>query len=60
MPQTLRSRSGVAAISLSLSQGSAVKIIGVDLSRCPSCREGTMIVVGDLPASSNLPRWDSS
>ncbi len=37
-----------------------LKIIGVDLSRCPSCREGTMIVVGDLPASSNLPRWDSS
>jgi len=37
-----------------------LKIIGVDLSRCPSCREGTMIVVGDLPASSNLPRWDSA
>jgi hypothetical protein len=37
-----------------------LKIIGVDLSRCPSCREGTMIVVGDLPTSSNLPRWDSS
>jgi hypothetical protein len=37
-----------------------LKIIGGDLSRCPSCREGTMIVVGDLPASLNLPRWDSS
>lgn len=37
-----------------------LKIIGVDLSRCPSCREGTMIVVGNLPASSSLPRWDSS
>jgi Putative transposase/Transposase zinc-binding domain len=37
-----------------------LKITGGDLSRCPSCREGTMIVVGDLPASSNLPRWDSS
>ena len=37
-----------------------LKIIGVDLSRCPSCHEGTMIVVGDLPASLNLPRWDSS
>ena len=37
-----------------------LKIIGVDLSRCPSCREGTMIVVGDLLASLNLPRWDSS
>ena len=37
-----------------------LKITGVDLSRCPSCPDGTMIVVGDLPASSSLPRWDSS
>ena len=36
------------------------QIIGVDLSRCPSCREGTMIVVGDLPALSSSPRVDSS
>jgi hypothetical protein len=37
-----------------------LKITGVDLSRCPCCHEGTMIVVGDLPPSLNLPRWDSS
>jgi len=37
-----------------------LKITGVDLSRCPCCHEGTMIVVGDLPPSSSLPRWDSS
>jgi len=37
-----------------------VKITGVDLSRCPCCHEGTMIVVGDLPALSSGPRWDSS
>lgn len=37
-----------------------LKITGVDLSRCPCCHEGTMIVVGDLPASSSLPHWDSS
>jgi hypothetical protein len=37
-----------------------LKLICVDLSRCPSCLEGTMIAVGDLPASSSLPRWDSS
>lgn len=37
-----------------------LKIIGVDLSRCPCCREGTMIVVGDLPALSISPRVDSS
>jgi len=36
------------------------KITGVDLSRCPCCHQGTMIAVGDLPASSSLPRWDSS
>jgi hypothetical protein len=37
-----------------------LKITGVDLSRCPCCHEGTMIVVGDLPPSPSLPRWDSS
>jgi hypothetical protein len=37
-----------------------LKITGVDLSRCPCCHEGMMIVVGDLPPLSNLPRWDSS
>jgi hypothetical protein len=37
-----------------------LKITGIDLTRCPCCHEGTMIVVGDLPASSSLPRWDSS
>ena len=37
-----------------------LKLTGVDLSRCPCCYEGTMIMVGDLPALSSLPRWDSS
>jgi hypothetical protein len=37
-----------------------LKLTCVDLSRCPSCLEGTMIAVGDLPASSSLLRWDSS
>ena len=37
-----------------------LKITGGDLSRCPCCHEGTMIVVGDLPPSPSLPRWDSS
>jgi hypothetical protein len=36
------------------------KLTGVDLSRCPCCHEGTMIVVSDLPALSNSLRWDSS
>ena len=37
-----------------------LKLTCVDLSRCPSCREGTMIAVGELAASLGLPRWDSS
>ena len=37
-----------------------LKFTSVDLSRCPCCHEGTMIVVGELPAASSVPRWDSS
>lgn len=37
-----------------------LKITGIDLSRCPCCHEGTMIVVGDLPALSISSRVDSS
>jgi len=37
-----------------------VKITGGDLCRCPCCHKGTMIVVGDLPASSSVPHRDSS
>ena len=36
------------------------KITGVDLSRCPNCQNGTMIVVGELPRISNSRQWDSS
>ena len=39
---------------------SLLKLTGVDLSRCPSCHEGTMIAVGDLPRIANSPQWDSS
>jgi predicted Zn-ribbon and HTH transcriptional regulator len=37
-----------------------LKITGVDLSRCPSCHQGTMIVVGDLPTMRNMSPWNSS
>jgi hypothetical protein len=37
-----------------------LKITGVDLSRCPCCHTGTMILVADLPRASSLPIWDSS
>jgi hypothetical protein len=37
-----------------------LKITGIDVSRCPCCNKGTMIVVGELLAISSPPRWDSS
>jgi len=37
-----------------------LELTGIDLSRCPSCQKGTMIVVGDLPPISSSSRWDSS
>jgi len=37
-----------------------LEITGIDLSRCPCCQKGTMIVVGELPPLSGSPRWDSS
>ena len=36
------------------------ELTGIDLSRCPRCQKGTMIVVGELPRTSSSPRWDSS
>jgi Putative transposase/Transposase zinc-binding domain len=37
-----------------------LKIIGVDLSRCPSCQKGTMMIVAELPALPNALPWNSS
>jgi hypothetical protein len=37
-----------------------LRITGIDLSRCPSCHNGTMIVVGDLIPILHWSRWDSS
>jgi hypothetical protein len=37
-----------------------LKITGVDLSRCPCCHQGTMMVVGELPAMPSRSPWDSS
>jgi putative transposase/transposase-like zinc-binding protein len=36
------------------------ELTGIDISRCPCCQEGTMIVVGELPHISPAPKWDSS
>ncbi len=36
------------------------ELTGIDLSRCPRCQKGTMIVVGELPRISHSPPWDSS
>ena len=37
-----------------------LRITGIDLSRCPSCHNGTMIVVAELSPISSSSRWDSS
>jgi hypothetical protein len=37
-----------------------LKLSGIDLSRCPSCQKGTMIVVAELPPISSSSRYDSS
>ena len=37
-----------------------LRIAGIDLSRCPRCQQGTMIVVGELPRISCSAPWDSS
>jgi len=34
-----------------------LRITGIDLSRCPACKKGTMVIVAQLPKSSP---WDSS
>jgi predicted Zn-ribbon and HTH transcriptional regulator len=36
------------------------ELTGIDLNRCPSCKLGTMIVVGELPPPARSLRWDSS
>ena len=33
------------------------ELIGIDLSRCPSCKQGTMIIVAELP---KISPWNSS
>jgi putative transposase/transposase-like zinc-binding protein len=37
-----------------------LRITGIDLNRCPSCHNGTLIVVAELPPTSSSSRWDSS
>ena len=37
-----------------------LRITGFDLNRCPSCHNGTLIVVAALPPISSPSRWDSS
>jgi len=37
-----------------------LELTGIDLSRCPRCHTGTMLLVGELPRILSPPRWDSS
>ncbi len=34
-----------------------LELTGIDLSKCPRCKQGTMVVVAELP---KLRPWDSS
>ena len=34
-----------------------LKLTGLDLSRCPRCKQGTMVIVAELP---KVRPWDSS
>jgi len=36
------------------------ELTGIDLSRCPRCQNGTVIVIAELPPRSGSPRWESS
>jgi hypothetical protein len=36
------------------------ELTGIDLSSCPSCHQGTMIVVEELCPTSSYSQWDSS
>ena len=33
------------------------ELTGIDISRCPRCKQGTMVIVAELP---KLRSWDSS
>ena len=38
-----------------------LRLTGVDLTRCPVCREGRLHVVGRLrPGALSVPLWDTS
>jgi hypothetical protein len=37
-----------------------LNLTGVDVSRCPCCKQGMMVVVGELAPILSSPRWDSS
>jgi len=34
-----------------------LELTGIDISRCPNCKQGTMVIVAELP---KLRPWDSS
>ncbi len=37
-----------------------LELTGIDLSRCPRCQKGMMIVITELPRISCSAPWDSS
>jgi hypothetical protein len=63
LPQCRKLLGANPALPLSPSESAKdllLRITGIDLNRCPSCHNGTMIVVAELLPISSSSRWDSS
>jgi Putative transposase/Transposase zinc-binding domain len=56
----LKIEAALAEIPKESAKDLLLRITGIDLSRCPSCRQGTMIVVAELPHTKSSSHWDSS
>ena len=50
----------LAKIPKRSAQDLLLELTGIDLSRCPRCQKGLMIVVAELPRISYSTLWDSS
>jgi Putative transposase len=56
----LKIEAALAEIPKESAKDLLLRITGIDLSRCPSCHRGTMIVVAELPRTKSSSHCDSS
>jgi predicted Zn-ribbon and HTH transcriptional regulator len=59
-PKLLGVNPALPEIPKKLAYDLLLELTGIDLSRCPRCQKGTMIVVAELPALPYSSQWDSS